>query len=335
MTAICCVSVCRTQCLAFAQPPPPARPPRCPGGRVYKGLASTTTSCRCQTEPAVSCRSRPQLQLRARVTSGSCDDSQLSQLMKSAVPRLAAVAGLAWGLQGRGRAGGVAGAGQLRGARHCWSWGRALPAAAAQCHHHLSSVWCAGPGQPSPPASPPSPAAEQCLQHPRPSPVSWAAPGPDTPPPPPAGTHRAGTHQHTTGAGLCAVRCVLPPPRPPGPVSPLNQRQWSWCRCAGGGVCPGCARLSRVTLDFHSWRAGRCLAARPALGTMPSNKQTLALGHRQTAAPARARTAGGSTHHPATTFTLYIQPSPRPACKQSHPAAPRGSQVTESPHKRR
>ena len=115
LTAICCVSVCRTQCLAFA-PPPPARPPRCPGGRVYKGLASTTTSCRCQTEPAVSCRSRPQLQLRARVTSGSCDDSQLSQLMKSAVPCLAAVAGLAWGLH---RTGGVAGAGQLRGARHC------------------------------------------------------------------------------------------------------------------------------------------------------------------------------------------------------------------------
>ena len=315
--------------------PPPARPPRCPGGRVYKGLASTTTSCRCQTEPAVSCRSRPQLQLRARVTSGSCDDSQLSQLMKSAVPRLAAVAGLAWVLQRAGAGWGRGGGGSAERGQTLLELGpgSASSSGTVPSSFIIGVVCRPRPAQSASFSAQPSSGAVSATSKAFSSLLGGAGPrhtattssrntpGGDTP-----------TH-HRCGPGLCAVRCVLPPPRPPGPVSPLNQRQWSWCRCAGGGVCPGCARLSRVTLDFHSWRAGRCLAARPALGTMPSNKQTLALGHRQTAAPARARTAGGSTHHPAT-FTLYIQPSPRPACKQSHPA-PRGSQVTESPHKRR
>ena len=154
----------------------------------------------------------------------------------------------------------MAGAGQLSGARHCWSWGRALPAAAAQCHHHLSSVWCAGPGQPSLPASPPSPAAEQCLQHPRPSPVSWAAPGPDTPPPPAAGTHRAGTHQHTTGAGcaLCTPAAAAPGPRvpfKPAAVVLVPVCRW-WC-------VPGLCQA--VTSDLGlPLLAGRPVPRRPA-----------------------------------------------------------------------
>ena len=129
--------------------PPPARPARCPAGRVYKGLASTTTSCRCQTEPAVSCRSRPQLQLRARVTSGSCDDSQLSQLMKSAVPCSAAVAGLAWGLH---RAGGGAEAGQGGSAE----WGQTLlELGPGQQQRHSAIIIYHPCARPSLPASPP------------------------------------------------------------------------------------------------------------------------------------------------------------------------------------